>query len=111
MLCLTKTGLNGVSMTKQAVALAATSVLQWTLRNSLLAIRVMMEHVPMADRRRIVNHRVKESEPLLYVAMTRRNTDIFTYLLDECQPDVDITIAVDWNKVCYCATGVIRINY
>lgn len=99
-------------MTTQAVALAAISVLQWTWLNSLLAIRVMMEHVPLADRRRIVNHRVKESKPLLYVAMTRHNTDIFTYLLDECQPDVDITIAVDCNKeVCHCATGVTGINY
>jgi hypothetical protein len=110
MLCFTNTGFIGVSMKNPAIALAANSVLQWTLRNSLLAIRVMMEHVTLADRRRIVNHRVKESKPLLYVAMTRRNTDIFTYLLDECQPDVDITIAVDRNKVRYCATGVIIIH-
>jgi hypothetical protein len=86
------------TMPAEVVGRCARSAHRWIGRRSLLAVRVMMEHIEPQDRQRIVNHGCSENDyegfgieyPLVICATNHNLMDAVKYLIDECQANVDV---------------------
>jgi hypothetical protein len=85
-------------MPAEVMARCALSVHKWVERNSLLAVRVMMEHMQLQHRQRLVNVGCgfKSRFPLIICATRHNLMDVVKYLIDECHADINV---VSINKV------------
>jgi hypothetical protein len=91
------------TMPEKVVMNCAWSAHSWIGRGSLLAVRVMMEHVELRHRQRIVYVGCSDQEcsieyPLVMCATSHNLLDAVKYLIEECQADIN---ALSYSGVSY----------